>query len=230
MMYSSKKRVNTIVITCLIPLLIGAGVVLFDDRSYIPISLLVAALACLPIFLSFERGATNTRKMVVLAVLIALSVAGRFVFAAIPGFKPVTAIVVISAMFLGTEAGFLVGALSALLSNIYFGQGPWTPFQMFSWGMIGFIAGLPYVSNKLKSRKIYLVLYGIFAGALFSLFMDIWTAMALDGQFSLAMYVTVVTLSLPFMFIYAISNVIFLLLTVKPIGEKLERIKKKYGL
>src|SRR5699024_4394169 len=132
----------------------------------------------------------NTRRMVILAVLVAISVVGRFIFAALPAFKPVTAIVVISAIFFGAEAGFLVGALSALISNIYFGQGPWTPFQMFSWGLIGFIAGLPYFRNKLKNNKVYLVLYGIIAGVAYSLIMDVWTVMSLDNTFTIKRYFT----------------------------------------
>lgn len=229
-MHMYKKQTTYLMILFLIPLLIALGVIPFRDRSYMVISIFIAILSFVPIFFTFERGKTNTRKMVMLAVMIAMSVVGRFIFAALPGFKPVTAIVVITAMFFGAEAGFLVGALSALLSNFYFGQGPWTPFQMFSWGMIGFIAGLPYISEQLKSRRLLLILYGIFAGIVFSLLMDIWTVMALDGTFHFSRYVATVALSLPFMAVYAVSNVIFLLLTIKPIGEKLERIRVKYGM
>src|SRR5699024_776871 len=186
--------------------------------------------ALIPFFISYENRESNTRLMVVFAVLIALSVIGRFIFAAIPGFKPVTAIVAIAAMFFGAEAGFLIGALSAFISNIYFGQGPWTPFQMFSWGMIGFLAGLPFIRKQLLKSKVMLALFGIFAGVIFSLMMDVWSVMSIDGMFNLNRYIAAVSLSFPFMMIYAISNVIFLLLIIKPIGEKLNRLKTKYGL
>lgn len=82
------------------------------------------------------------QKIALIAVMTAMSVAGRFVFAALPGFKPVTAVVVLCGMYLGADAGFICGALSALISNCYFGQGPWTPFQMLVWGIIGLVAGL----------------------------------------------------------------------------------------
>ena len=180
--------------------------------------------------MSFENKEANTRYMVIIAVLVALSVVGRFLFAAIPAFKPVTAVVVISAIFFGAEAGFLVGALSAIISNIYFGQGPWTPFQMFSWGMIGFIAGLPKVRDILKKNRLMLLLYGIFAGVVYSLMMDVWTVLSLDNVFNLKRYLTAITVATPFMITYAVSNVIFLLLIMKPIGEKLNRIKIKYGI
>ena len=226
----NKKVVTILIVAVVIPLFISLGVIIFKDRSFMFISLLITISALIPVFLSFEKNESNTRKMVVLATLIALSVVGRFIFAALPGFKPVTAIVVISAIFFGAESGFLVGALSALISNVYFGQGPWTPFQMFTWGIIGFIAGFPYISEKLKSNKVYLILYGIFAGVMYSLIMDIWTVMSLDGTFNFARYITVAGIALPFMITYAVSNVVFLLLTIKPIGSKLERLKIKYGI
>lgn len=226
----TRKILTRLIILIIVPVLIAVGVTIFKDRSFLFISFLIAGLALIPVFISFEKKETNTRKMVVLASLIAISVVGRFIFAALPGFKPVTAIVVIAAIFFGGEAGFLVGALSALISNVYFGQGPWTPFQMFTWGLIGFIAGLPYISSKLKSHRFSLVVYGIFAGIMYSLMMDVWTVMSLDGKFNFSRYITIASLALPFMIAYAVSNVVFLLLTIKPIGQILERLKMKYGI
>ena len=121
-----------------------------------------------------------------------------------------TAMVVLTAMYFGGEAGFLTGALTALLSNFYFGQGPWTPFQMFTWGLLGFFAGL--LRNLLKSSAIFLAVYGAFAGVAFSLIMDVWSALWVDGTFQLARYAAAVATSLGYMAIYAVSNVIFLLL------------------
>ena len=97
----------------------------------------------------FERKVTGTRRMVLVAVMTAISVLGRF----IPFFKPITALTVITAMYLGGEAGFLVGSLSALLSNFYFGQGPWTAFQMLAWGLIGYVAGL--IAESLKRNRVF---------------------------------------------------------------------------
>lgn len=166
--------------------------------------------------------------MILIAVMTALSVAGRLLFAALPGFKPVTAMVVLTAMYFGGEAGFLTGALTALLSNFYFGQGPWTPFQMFTWGLLGFFAGL--LRNRLKSSAIFLAVYGAFAGVAFSLIMDVWSALWVDGTFQLARYAAAVATSLGYMAIYAVSNVIFLLLLRKPMGQILGRVQEKYGI
>ncbi len=225
-----KGKLSYLILLLFVPLTVYLGVTLFADRSYVFISFILVILSLIPFFISFERKESSTRYIVVIAVLVALSVVGRFLFAAIPAFKPVTAVVIIAAVFFGAEAGFLVGALSAIISNIYFGQGPWTPFQMMSWGMIGFIAGLPWMRAQLKDNKIMLVLYGVFAGIIYSLMMDVWTVISLDGVFNLKRYLAAISLATPFMITYAISNVIFLLLLMKPIGEKLERIKTKYGL
>jgi len=225
----NKNRLGYLVMLGIIPLLIAAGVVVLHDRKYQIISILLAFLACVPFFISFEMREPNVREMVVLAVMTALSVAGRFLFAMVPGFKPVTAIVVITAIHFGPQAGFLTGALSAVLSNIYFGQGPWTPFQMFVWGLLGLLAGLLAKHGWLQSR-LALSLYGILAGAAFSLLMDGWTVLAMDGTFAPMRYLVAVSSSFFFMAIYAVSNVVFLLTLSEPIGEKLERIKIKYGL
>ena len=163
-----------------------------------------------------------------IAVMTALSVAGRFLFAALPGFKPVTAMVVITAMYFGSEAGFMTGALSAVISNFYFGQGPWTPFQMFSWGIIGLLAGL--FARRLRQSRIWLSAFGVLAGVLYSLLMDIWTVFWADGYFNLTRYIAAVGSAAWFTAVYAVSNVIFLMLFAKPIGKILDRISVKYGI
>src|SRR5690625_1157837 len=225
-----KQWINYIVLLLLVPISIWIGVTMFDDRKYVFISFVIVILTIIPFFLTFENKDSSIRYMVVIAVMTALSVVGRFLFAAVPGFKPVTSIVILTATYFGAEAGFLVGALTALISNIYFGHGPWTPFQMFAWGMIGFIAGLPYIRKMMMNNKLLLVLFGLFAGVFFSLLMDVWTVLSIDGVFNVKRYITVVSLSVPFMVTYAVSNVIFLLVTVKTIGGKLQRIKTKYGI
>ncbi|MDE6030210.1 MAG: ECF transporter S component, partial [Oscillospiraceae bacterium] len=86
-----------------------------------------AVLCCVPFFLAFENRAPSARELVLAAVMTAFSAAGRFIFAPIPFFKPVSAIVTIAAMYFGGQAGFMIGALSALIYNIYFVKGAWTP-------------------------------------------------------------------------------------------------------
>ena len=208
-----------------------ALVILFSfgpGRKHYALSSLIITLAAIVVFsCGFERRKTGTRRLIVVAVMTALSVIGRFIFTAIPAFKPITAVVVITAVYLGGEAGFLTGTLSALISNFYFGQGPWTPFQMLSWGLIGLLAG--FLSMPMKKSRIVLSLYAVFAGAVYSFIMDIWTVVWYNGAFNLNLYTAAVATALPHTIIYAASNVIFLNLIARPFGEKLDRIKIKYG-
>ncbi|MBO5411015.1 MAG: ECF transporter S component [Clostridia bacterium] len=223
-----KRIIPYIIAFLLIPAVIVTGIVFFENKQYSFISLAIALLTLFLFFFSFERKETAAAKLVVIAVMTAISVAGRIIFAVLPGFKPVTAIVVITAIYLGREAGFITGSLSALLSNFYFGQGPWSPFQMLTWGLIGWFAAV--FSNKLKNSRVALSVYGFFAGIAFSLVLDIWSAIWMGGTFSVSRYFAVLASSLPFTAVYAVSNVVFLLLIGAPVGKKLERIIKKYGL
>lgn len=226
------SKIKTLITVCLlfvaIPVVVIAGSVMFREKYYAWIALCVALLSCVPLFYSFEHKESASKELTVLAVMIALSVSGRFIFAWIPGFKPVTAITVITAIWLGKEAGFVVGSMSAMVSNFYFGQGPWTPFQMFAWGMVGFLAGL--CGKVLRKNKIWLYIFGALAGVIYSLTLDIWTTIWAEGTFNVSRYVAAVVTAIPTTVEYTVSNVIFLLLLSKPIGEKLERIRKKYGL
>lgn len=221
--------IKIMIVMIVVPLLLWLGISLFDDRKYYLISISIVIVACLPFFLRFEKRKPQSREIMIIAVMAAISVAGRCLFFVIPGFKPVAAITAITGFSLGAEAGFLTGALSALVSNIFFGQGPWTPFQMFAWGMIGFIAGL-VGKPSLVNKKSFLIAFGIFAGIFFSLGMDIWGSMSTNGIFTMEAYMLAISTAIPFTIIYAISNVIFLLLLTKPILEKLNRMKKKYGI
>lgn len=218
-----------LILFIIIPFVLYIGITYLNDRKYYFISIVIIILACVPFFLSFERRKPQPREILTIAVMSAISVAGRCLFVMTPGFKPVAAITAITGFSLGAEAGFLTGAMSALVSNMFFGQGPWTPFQMFTWGMIGFIAGLLGKTNMMH-KKIPLILFGIFAGVFFSFGMDIWGAISMYGVFSWEAYVLALSSAIPFTIIYAISNIIFLLLLTNPISEKLERIKHKYGI
>lgn len=231
-MVEKLKQIKNPVTGCLlllcIPIIVILGAVIFREKYYAWISLCVAVITCLPLFYCFERKESSSKELIVIAVMVALSVAGRFIFAWLPGFKPVTAMTIIAAVWLGKEAGFAVGSFTAVISNFYFGQGPWTPFQMFAWGVLGFIAGL--LSKQLQKRKITLYIFGAFSGILFSFVMDIWTTVWAEGDFRISRYIAILVSSLPVTIEYAVSNVIFLLILAKPIAEKLDRIKKKYGL
>lgn len=166
----------------------------------------------------------KSRRITLIAVMTALSVIGRF----IPVIKSVAAITILSGVYLGSFSGFAVGGLTAIISNIYWGQGPWTPFQILAWGSIGFVAGL--LSHALKSQKLLLLIYGAISGLTYSLIMDIWTVVWYNHGFSWKLYLVAIGTAVPYIIIYAISNVVFLYVLADPIGEKLERMHVKYGI
>ena len=225
---SLKKAVSYGLILAAGPLLLLSGVFLFAQKQYAVISVLLAFAACLPFFLSFEKKKPLARQTVLIAVMVALSVAGRMAFAVLPSVKPVTALVIITALYFGPEAGFLTGSLSALLSNIYFGQGPWTPFQMFAWGILGFAAGL--IRRPLQKHFWLLLLYSVLSGAVFSMLMDVYTVLSFGEGFRLDRYGAALLSALPVTAVYAVSNLAFMLMLYIPLGKALERIKRRYGL
>ncbi|MBQ8640193.1 MAG: ECF transporter S component [Lachnospiraceae bacterium] len=228
MIVIKSKKVRTVLKISIpfaaIPLLVLLGAVAFPQKQHLLVSFGVAVLAVLLFLTGFERKIVGSRRMVIVAVMTALCIAGRF----IPLFKPVTTLTILTAMYLGGEAGFLVGALAALLSNFYFGQGPWTPFQMLAWGMIGLLAG--FLAKPLKKSRAFLLVFGVLSGAVFSFIMDIWTILWYNGSFQLERYLPVLVTAIPHTVMYAVSNFLFLWMFAKPFGEKLERVKVKYGV
>lgn len=207
-----------------IPTLVILGLTVLDGSYYLIVSIGVALLSLVLFYLGFEQRDTTSRRTVLVAVLTALATVSRF----IPLCKPVTALTILAALYLGAESGFLVGSMAALLSNIYFGQGPWTPFQMLSWGLIGLLAGL--CARPLRRHPVLLILYGALSGVVFSLLMDVYTVLWYGGGFDPSLYGAAILTALPHTVLYAASNALFLAWLHKPIGQKLERIKKKYGI
>lgn len=243
---SRRTKVSLFLLLVLIPLTIALGVYLFRGTRYAPqnilqtifgsrvyyfISLVIMIYAMIPFFMVFEGRKPQAREMIVLASLAALACAGRAAFFMLPSFKPIVAIVIISGIAFGGEAGFLVGAVTMLVSNFLFGQGPWTPWQMFAMGFIGFLTGILHQKGLLPARRLTLCIYGflvtffIYGGIMnpAALFMSVyeftWSGL-------LAIYISGVPVDL----VHATSTFIFLWLGAGPLLEKLQRIKIKYGL
>ena len=223
-----RKKLSIAILLLSVPISVLLAATVFSDKSYAYLSLVIVVVSLAALFISFEKKENSARQLIVISIMCVLSIVGRLVFAVIPAFKPVTAIIILLSMYFGGEAGFICGAMTALISNFYFGQGPWTPYQMLAWGLVGLFAGL--LAPLLRRNLIITCVYGALSGVIFSLIMDIQTAMWYTNEFNLAVYATKIGTSLPFTIIYAVSNVIFLLLLAKPIGKKIERLKIKYGI
>ncbi|MBO0467528.1 ECF transporter S component [Enterococcus plantarum] len=225
------KKINPIVIRSVFAgILIFIGIALFQASQYQVISMLLVIVACIPIYYRYEKKQLNIKELVMIAVVTAIAVLGRFLFYMVPAITPMTAIIIICGICLGSEVGFLVGSLSAITSNMLFGQGPWTPFQMFSWGMIGFLAGLPWMQKVLGKNYWFLALYGIFAGLFFSFFMDVWTVFSIDRTFSWQRYLALLLTAVPYTVSYCFANAFFSCLLFRIIQTKLQRILTKYDI
>lgn len=207
----------------------ASGYFLYTGAHYHVLSLLLALLSCLPFFLLAERRSLGAKETSVLAVLISLCVLSRVIFAIIPAFKPITAIIILCGIAYGVHVGFLVGSMSALVSNLFFGQGPWTPFQMLAWGLVGAAAGMLFTKKKRPSTPL-LLLFGVFGGIFYSLLLDVYSVFQMDGIWSFSRYLFFVGSAAPFTALYAISNVVFLLLLRDPLLGAMGRIQQKYGV
>jgi energy-coupling factor transport system substrate-specific component len=157
----------------------------------------------------YERTRPPAKLVALVAALAALAAAGRVAFAPIPNVKPTTDIVILAGFALGAAPGFTVGAVAALASNVIFGQGPWTPWQMVAWGLCGVVGALlGYVSRREMGRWPLAFACGL-CGLGFGAMMDLSTWVTYTGEHSLSQYVAISVTSLPFNIAHAVGNVIF---------------------
>lgn len=199
------------------------------DRAYLYAVILMCLFILVPFYISFEKDEPYAREIVLVSVMIALAVAGRAAFFWAPQFKPIIAIVIISGIALGARNGFVIGSMSAFVSNFFFGQGPWTPFQMVAWGLIGFFAGVLF-SEKGRSLLPILIYGALSCFVLHGAITDIWTMLSITDKPNLGTITTVYLAGLIPNLILAIATVVFLLLLTEPILKKIKRIQEKYEI
>ena len=165
------------------------------------------------------------------AVLCAIGVAGRAALFMLPEFKPVMAISIISGVAFGGETGFLVGAMTMLASNVLFSQGPWTPWQMFCMGMIGFLAGVLFRKGLLRRNRGSLCVFGALSAILtYGGIMNPASALMWSAEWNWKILVSYYVSGFPMDCIHAAATWLFLWIAAEPMLEKLDRIKVKYGL
>ena len=229
---SKRTLAAVVLILLLIPLTLFVGVVYLDRKQYYLTALAVLIECMLPFFMVFEGRKPKARELVIIAVLCALSIAGRAAFFMLPQFKPVLAMTIIAGVAFGGETGFLVGAVTMLVSNILFSQGPWTPWQMFAMGIIGFLAGILFRKGILRRTKASLCTFGaisavvIYGGIMNPASALIWGSESLNLKMLMGYYLT----GFPMDCIHAAATALFLFVLAEPMLEKLDRIKVKYGL
>ena len=218
-------------IVLLIPLTIYTGIFFFGDRKYYLISLLIVIETMIPFFMVYESKKPKARELVVISVLCAIAVAGRTAFFMLPQFKPVVALVIITGVCFGGETGFLVGSVTGFVSNFYFGQGPWTPWHMFAFGITGFVAGILFKKGFLLRTKLSLCIFGFLATVIiYGGIMNCSSVITVHSTITRKLIMASIAAGLPFDMIHGISTAFFLWFISEPMIEKLERIKIKYGI
>lgn len=193
------------------------------------LTLLVALLALGLLFASFEASRPALRQLMPTAVLAALAAAGRVLFAPIPDVKPVSAIAILAGAMLGRRSGFVVGALAALLSNFFFGQGSWTPWQMYAWGLVGYVGGMLGERGWLDRAPVrhgWALLSGLFYGAILNGYYVLGFVRPITWE-SVGLAVAA---ALPLDLLHGVATVGFLALAWGPWGRSLRRVIVKYDL
>ena len=225
-----KSNIATLVVfLLLIPLTLFLGSQLSGRSYYITGTLIIVELM-IPFFMAFEGRKPQARELVVIAVMCALAIAGRVVIP-LPNFKAIFAIIMLAGIAFGPEAGFMVGAVSAFVSNFFYGQGPFTPWQMFAYGAGGMLAGFLFRERWLPRKNWVMAVFGFLAVLL-------WVGPLLDSSHLFLMLssvswkaiITVLTSGFFVNVTQAISTAAVMLLLGNAILEKLDRVKQKYGM
>ena len=201
-----------------------------EKINYYIVSVAVLILSMLPFFASFEIRKTYSKEITLVASLIALAVVSRAAFYLIPEVKPIAAVVIASAVCLGAERGYVIGAFSAFVSNFIFSQGIWTPFQMAALGLVGFFAGLLF--KKAKANRYALALYGFVSAAfLYGLIVDISTILVSFGEnITLSGILSVYAAGVPFNLVFGATTAVFLFFFGEGFIRKIERLDTKYSI
>ncbi len=219
-----------LVIALIVPFTIYAGLRFFGDRKYLFISLLIIFETLIPFAFVFEKRKPKAREIVLISVLCAIAVAGRGAFFMLPQFKPMAAIIIISGICFGGETGFLVGAVSAFVSNFLFGQGSWAPWQMFAFGVIGFISGVVFSGVILPKNRVVLSVYGfvitlvIYGGIMNPASVIMWQTPTVEKI--IASYAA----GLPFDLMHGVATAVFMWFISEPMVEKIMRVRRKFGV
>ena len=199
-------------------------------RHYYIVSILII-VAAIGIFVwSFEKRKPKTREIVTLGVLTGMAIVGRVIFFMTPQFKPCAAIIIITGIMLGKQSGFLCGCLTAFISDFFFGQGPWTPWQMFGMGIVGFLAGVLARTGWLRRSRGSLCAFGAVSAILiYGGILNTASALMAAGELNRGVLLTYYLAGFPMDCVHGLSTAAFLWLGAEPMLEKLERLKTKYG-
>lgn len=237
----STRQQTSLIVSFIVSLLVAAVSVavggVIGGKAYVVVSVVVILCSIVPFFVQFEQRRPQARELVMIAVMCALAVAARAAFVWAPHFKPMAAIVMIAGMGFGASSGFLVGSVSVLASNFIFGQGPWTPWQMLSFGLCGFVFGLladkgafPRGGFSWRQRLVLSIVGGLFVIVIAGPILDTSSLFYMLASISPEAVAAVYVSGFPVNCVQGAATFATLLLVANPILEKLARVRKKYGL
>lgn len=213
----------------IIPLTLFLGTKL-SGRAYYVTSTLVILEILIPFLLAFEGRKPQARELVVIAVLCALAVASRAAIP-IPNFKPTYAVIMLSGIAFGPEAGFLVGAVTAFASNFFYGQGAYTPWQMFAYGAGGMLAGFVFGKKWLPREPMAMAIFGYLVVLLFiGPILDTCSVFLTLPEISLKSAWPLYISGFPVNLSQGACTFLTMLLFGRPLLEKLDRVKTQYGM
>lgn len=198
-------------------------------RASAGLTLVVVLLALGLLFASFEASRPALRQLMPTAVLAAVAAAGRVLFAPLPDVKPVSAIAILAGAALGRRSGFVVGALAALASNVFFGQGPWTPWQMYAWGLVGYVSGV-LGERGLLERMPVLYVWGFASGLVYGLILNGYHVLGYVQPLTWESALVACAASIPLDVTHGVATVAFLAAIWLPWGRAIRRVVAKYGL
>ena len=223
--------VSLIFFVLLCPAVLVLSVFYLPSRYYYLSAVAVILLSLVPFWVMFEHRRIKTGEIVIIAMLISLAVAGRAVMTFIPQIKPTAALVIIAGVAFGANVGFAVGSVTMFISNFIFGQGMFTPFQMLGLGLVGFLCGAVFCGRRAANNRLAVALTG--AAAVFLIYgpiVDSCSVLTMLTDFNASSVFSVYVTGAPFNLLYAASTAAFLFLLGKPMNEKLERLRIKYGI
>lgn len=207
-----------------------------DSRFYYGIGLLIILVSVAVFALEFEKRKPRAREIVMLVCMISFGVIGRVVFYMTPQVKPCAAIIIITGIALGKNAGFLTGAMTAFVSNFFMGQGPWTPWQMVAFGFLGYLFGIAYSKRNMgsyisKKKKTFICFMGMLSTiVIYGVIMDTATVLMSTDSLSTQAFITAYSAGFIMNVIHGISTFIFLWFMLVPMIKKIERVNLKYGM
>jgi Prenyltransferase and squalene oxidase repeat len=190
-------------------------------------SFLIIAAVIVAGFAWYERSRPPSQVVALVAALAALAIAGRIAFAAFPNVKPTTDIIIFAGFALGGAPGFAVGALTALVSNFWFGQGPWTPWQMAAWGLCGVLGAALALGTRRPNRWLLAAVCG-FAGVAYGALLNFSLMATYGGELSLARFGVLEGRAIPFDAAHAAANVVFALVAGPAMLRMLVRFRERF--